>query len=161
MLDIGWECISPKNITLEVFIAIYFWSREGGGPSTEESNIVTHQENGQPLPQVADTLRILLANVSGQMTPQPGDGLQGDRVPAPQGVDSQGDEGDPLPGTPLLVLPRFASVGALDCTAAILGGASDQSILEGIDDGDIEGGVLAPRPEWDQDICWSVITSWQ
>ena len=44
MLDIGWECISPKNITLEVFIAIYFWSREGGGPSTEESNIVNHQE---------------------------------------------------------------------------------------------------------------------
>ena len=91
---------------------------------------------------MADTLGILLANISGQLTPQPGDGLQGDRVPAPQGVDCQGDEGDPLPGTPLLVLPRFASVGALDCTAAILGGASDQSILEGIDDGDIEGAIL-------------------
>ena len=104
MLDTGWEFISPKNITIEAFIAIYFWSREGGGPSTNESNIVTHQENGQPLPQVADTLSILLANVSSQRTPQPGDGLQGDRVPAPQGVDSQGDEGDPLPGTPLLVL---------------------------------------------------------
>ena len=91
MLDKGWEFISPKNITLEAFIAIYFWSREGGGPSTNESNIVTHQENGQPLPQVADTLRILLANVSSQRTPQPGDvsraiGCQPPRVSTAKGM---------------------------------------------------------------------------
>ena len=108
-----------------VIIAINFCIREGGGPGTKESHIVAHQENSQPLPQVADTLGILLANVSGQLTPQPGDGVQCSRVPASQGVNSQGDEGDPFPSTPLLILASFSSVSVLNCAVSILRGTSD------------------------------------
>ena len=123
MLNIDWAIISLNHMTLIVFISVNFRGREGGGPSTQKSHIVAHQENSKPLSQVAHTLFILLANISGQVPPQPGDGFQGHRVPAPQRVNCQGDEPDPLPGTPLLVLPCFASVGRLHCTTAILGGA--------------------------------------
>lgn len=55
-----------------------------------------------------------------------------------------------LPGVPLL--PQLDHLQGMP---SLLGGVSEQGLLQGVDDCDVKCGILGVYPVWDEDVGWS------
>ena len=72
-----------------------------GEPVEEQGSVALDQEDGQPLVEVPDLLRLLFTGMSGQCCTQLLDLQYGRLVPAAQGLHNHGDQTVTFAGTKL------------------------------------------------------------
>ena len=148
---------SIANMYISVFIAVDVRGSKCGVSACHHCGVVPDDEDAQPLAQVSHHLVLVLPQVPGQLPPQLDDSGQANLVPAAEGVDSKWEEGDCLSVAPLLILPQLGLVCMLHCTVPLLWGSCHQSLLEGVDHGDVEGGIASLGPDGDQDVRRPVV----
>ena len=131
-----------------------------GEPVEEQGCIALGQEDGQPLVEVPDLLRLLFSGMSGQCCTQLLDLQYGRLVPAAQGLHNHGDEDHACLPAPLSMLGHLLVEPY--CQGMTRGGGSpvDQSCLERVHHSDVQSSVLATRPIGDEDISRSGVRAW-
>ena len=73
-------------------------------------------------------------------------------MPAPEGFDGQGDEGDVLSSKVVESACHFPLMRCIQGNAAVRGAAVDETLLEGRDDCDVERRVLTLIPGGKEDV---------
>ena len=96
-----------------------------------------------PVAQVSHHLVLVLPQVSGQMPPHLDDYGQAQLVPAAKGVDRKGGK---VIASASHLSSYFCSLALCACSTAfppLLWGSCHQSLLEGVDHGDVVGGIFS------------------
>ena len=136
----------PHDFPLRRMAALPRWSR---------------MPNAHPAPQVGDGLPFLLPSVPREGSAKLLDLSLCTRMPSTKGLCHQGQEGNALSPTQLLCLIHFLVIGMVQSMTSCLCSCWHGGSLEGSDNGDVHGSVLADYPIGHQYICWAAICAWQ
>ena len=126
-------------------------------PIPKNCCIATLQQDAQSAPQVGDSFSLLLPSVAGQCCTQFLHLPLCIWVPSPKSLCHNRQEGDPLSRAVCLCSIHFSLISVGESVASQVCCTWHGVVLDGGDDSDIQGGILAPCPVADQDICRSAI----
>ena len=135
--------------------------RQGRHPIAQDGSITPLEEDAQPAPQVRGCLGLLLPRVPCKGRSKLLHLRLGNRVPTTKGFCNQRKEGNALPPALLLCPIHLPAIGVVQGVTSGIRRTWHCGSLQGGDNGDIQGSVLATNPVGEQDVGWPAVSSWQ